>query len=322
MNFKMMIQNGTESFDVTSIIEGEVVLENSVAGSASRLFFRLIRDGIAQFTEGSKITFSVDDTIKFSGWIMKKSRTSEQILSVTAYDQIFYLSKNKSTYMYQNKKASELIHRIANDYGLETGNVVDTKWNIPFRVEEGKTLLDMIFSALEITERNTGEKYIFFDQGGELALLHKKDLVLPIFLSSSGQIQDYSYTTDISEKTYNTVCLFQADRKEIQKLAFSTQCDNKIKSWGKLQYYEKVDHQLNQPQLKEMAESILNQQCCVQRSLHVVVLNPDLPIQAGNSILLEIPELGDISLKKMCFIEKTTNYYSDGENRVELQIAL
>ena len=72
-----------------------------------------------------------------------------------------YLIKNKDTYVYYNKKASELIQMIANDYGLETGAICDTAWQIPQRIEEGQTLWDMINTALHLTQKETAKEYFY-----------------------------------------------------------------------------------------------------------------------------------------------------------------
>lgn len=322
MTYQMLIQNGQQVFDVTRLLEGEVSLENSVNGSAGKICFRIMRDGVVSFKEGCKVLFYVDKKIRFIGWIMRKSRTSDQIISVTAYDQLFYLVKNKDTYLYQNKKASELLIMIAKDYGLQTGQITDTGWVIPYRIEEGKTLMDMIYTALEITKEHTGNSFYLLNLEGKLCIRSKKELELPIYIRPNGQIKDFFYTTDISQHTYNTVRLFQAGRLEAERLAFEAKNDSKIKEWGRLQYYEHVDHRLTQGQLKAMADTILSQQCRVEKTLQVEVLNPPEQIQAGNSIILEIPDMAEFSLKGSSFIEKTTAYYADGECRIKMQIVL
>ncbi len=322
MTYQVIIQNNQNVFDVTKIIEGEICLENNVTGSAGKLFFHIVRDGIVSFEEGSKVLFYVDDKIRFIGWVMSKSRTSDQIISVTAYDQFFYLVKNKDTYVYQNKKASELIQMIASDYGLQTGTITDTGWVIPSRIEEGKTLMDIIYTALEITRENTGESFYLLNLEGKMSLMSKKDLKVPVVIRPYGQIKDFFYETDISQKTFNMVRLFQAGRQEVERLAYEAKDDEKIKKWGRLQYYEHVDHNLTQSQLKEMADSILSQYCKAEKMFQVEVWNIDTELQAGNSILLEIPEMAEISLKGPSFIEKTVSYYGDGERHLKMQIIL
>lgn len=53
----------------------------SVMGKAGRLKFRVVRDGIVNFVEGDRVSFYVDSVLRFSGFVMTKERTSEQIIS-------------------------------------------------------------------------------------------------------------------------------------------------------------------------------------------------------------------------------------------------
>ena len=87
MNIKLLLQHGTSIYDATPILEGRVEWFASVMGKAGRLKFRVVRDGIVNFVEGDRVSFYVDSVLRFSGFVMTKERTSEQIISVTAYDQ-------------------------------------------------------------------------------------------------------------------------------------------------------------------------------------------------------------------------------------------
>ena len=57
--------------------------------------------------------------------MFKKQSDKENIINVTAYDQLRYL-KNKDTYIYSNKTVSELIEMIAADFNLRVGVLEDT----------------------------------------------------------------------------------------------------------------------------------------------------------------------------------------------------
>ena len=103
-----MIQHGSNVYDATPILEGSVEWFASIRGKAGRLKFKVVRDGIVNFVEGDKVTLYVNSISRFSGFVMTKERTSEQIISVTAYDQMFYLVKNKATYVFVNKGAKEI----------------------------------------------------------------------------------------------------------------------------------------------------------------------------------------------------------------------
>lgn len=322
MEMKLLIQHKNVTYDATGTVTGEVMLENSISGKAGKLSFQVIRDGILNFVEGSKVLFFVNNKVKFSGWVMSKSRTSEQIIFVTAYDQLFYLVKNRDTYLYWNKKASDLVRGIAADYKLTLGEVKDTGWVIPQRIEEGQTLLDIILSALEITKRGCGREYFFYDEAGKLTLQARESMKLPFLLSCQGQISDYTYTTDIEKDTYNSVRLFQAEPKQNQRLVHSAIREEKIGEWGQLQYYQKVDHRLNQAQLKEIAENVLAEKCRVHKKLTVENINGGIDLRAGNSIVIEIPELAEINLKGQALIEQCVHRYSDGEHRASLRIRM
>ena len=112
MNIKLLLQHGTSIYDATPILEGRVEWFASVMGKAGRLKFRVVRDGIVNFVEGDRVSFYVDSVLRFSGFVMTKERTSEQIISVTAYDQMFYLVRNKGTYVFLNKSAKEIMQTI------------------------------------------------------------------------------------------------------------------------------------------------------------------------------------------------------------------
>ena len=322
MHIKLLIENKDNVYDATSLLEGEVNIENSIDSSAGKLVCRIIRDDIVQFVEGNKIQFFAGEKLLFSGWIMKKSRTSEQIITVTAYDQFFYMIQNKDTYVYYNKKASELIQMIAGDYGLETGEICDSIWQIPQRIEEGQTLLDMILTALDLTKKEIGKEYFFYDEGGKLTLKEKKDMVTDVILQCNGSIEDFLYTTDISEDTYNGVQLFQAGRLETERLSYGAEKAEDVKKWGRLLYYQRVDHRLTQYDLKAIADTLLAEKCRVKKILVLKQMAGDTILRAGNSIMVEIPELAEISLKGMFVIERCMHRFENGSHRADLWIRM
>lgn len=322
MEIKMLIKNNEKVYDATNLLEGEVAIENSVLGTCGKMTCSIIRDGIVEFVEGDQIQFFVEGEIFFSGWIMKKSRTSKQIITVIAYDQFFYLVQNKDTYVYYNKKASELIKMIASDYGLEVGNICDTGWQIPQRIEEGETLWDMIETALELTRKETGKEYFFYDNGGKLTLKEKKDMVTNEVLQCDGSIEDYIYVTDISEDTYNGVQLFQAGRLETEKLSYRDERAEEVKKWGRLLYYQRVDHRLTQYDMKVIGDTFLAQKCRVKKTLVLKQVSEEIILRAGESVCVELPELAEISLKGMYVIEKGVYHFFNGGYKADLWIRM
>lgn len=318
----MLIENKQKVYDATNLLNGEVRIESSVLGSCGKMICSVIRDGNVEFVEGNQIQFFVNGKVFFSGWIMKKSRTSKQIITVVAYDQFFYLVQNKDTYVYYNKKASELIKMIANDYGLEIGNICDTVWAIPQRIEEGQTLWDMIATALELTKKEIGKEYFFYDDGGKLTLTEKDDMVTNKVLQCDGSIEDYIYITDISEDTYNGVQLFQAGRLETEKLSYREEREEEVNKWGRLLYYQRVDHRLTQYDLKAIGDTLLEQKCRVKKTLVLKQMSEEIILKPGESVCVELPDLAEISLKGLYVIEKGVYHFFNGGYKADLWIRM
>jgi len=322
MEIKLLLQHGSQVYDATPILEGGVEWYASILGKAGRLKFKVVRDGIVNFVEGDKVTLYVNGMSRFSGFVMTKERTGEQIISVTAYDQMFYLTRNKATYVFVNKSAKEVIQTIGADYGLTVGQISDSGWKMPQRIEEGETLVDIILSALEICGQATGKEYFLYDQAGALVVKERGELVTDAVLRCDGGISDYTYRTDISRDTYNAVQLYHAGRKETERKAYLAEKADKVKEWGRLQYYKRVAYTLNEAQLRELAENILQEKSRVVKKLVVENINGEMLLTAGNSIWLEIPDLAEISLTGMALIEGCTHVFEDGEHRMRLEIRI
>jgi len=150
----------------------------------------------------------------------------------------------------------------------------------------------------------------------------REEMATDAVLKCDGGISDYTYQTDISRDTYNAVQLYHAGRKETERKAYQTESTEKVKEWGRLQYYKRVAYTLNQAQLKEMAESILKQKNRVVKKLMIENINGDMLLFAGNSIWLEIPDLAEISLQGKALIESCTHIFEDGEHRAQMEIRI
>ena len=170
MELKLLLEHNGTIYDASPIVLEGVRLEQSVLMEAGKLMFAVKRDGIINFVEGDKVQFAVNGIVRFCGFVMKKERTDAQMITVTAYDMLFYLAKNKGTYVYWDKTAKDVVAMIAGEYGLPTGTLQDTVWKIPQRIEQGQTLLDMIQAALTLTQHATGKEYFLYVGKVQLSL--------------------------------------------------------------------------------------------------------------------------------------------------------
>ncbi len=83
----------------------------------------------------------------FYGYVFIKKRNKDSSISVTAYDQLRYL-KNKDIYSFVNKKATDAIKQIVDDFQLQVGDIADTGYVIPKYRGSNETLLDIMQTML------------------------------------------------------------------------------------------------------------------------------------------------------------------------------
>lgn len=234
---EIMIQN--DKLYVPAI-EGEIILKSQRKGAPATLKFNVVKDEILNIQEGNPVRFRVDGRNVFYGFIFSKSRTDNRVITVTCYDQIRYL-KNEDTYIYENKKYSEVLKMIAADYGLTWGAVDDTGYVIPSRIEEG-TLLDILGNASDETVLNTGNLYVLYDDCGVLCLKNISSMRLPIFIDAD-TATDFKYTSTIDSDTYNKIKLaYDNDQTGEREIYIAQDAVNQA-IWGILQYYEKTTSQ-------------------------------------------------------------------------------
>ena len=147
-------------------------------------------------------------------------------------------------------------------------------------------------------------------------------MVTNVILQCDGSIEDYIYITDISEDTYNGIQLFQAGRLETEQLSYRDEKQEEVQKWGRLLYYQRVDHRLTQYELKAIGDSFLTQKCRVKKTLILKQLSEELLLKPGQSICIVLPELAEISLKGIFVIEKMEYHFFNGGYKADLWIRM
>jgi len=148
------------------------------------------------------------------------SRDRDKILSVTAYDQLRYL-KNKDIYHYENKKASEVLKMIADDFKLNCGEIEDTKYVIRERLEDNVALFDVILTALNLTLQNTKRLYVIYDDFGKITLKGVESLKLNegIFIDETISEKVEEIEEEIEEEVEEVAKKVEEKAKEVKEKA-------------------------------------------------------------------------------------------------------
>ncbi len=279
-------------------------------GVAGKLTFKTIFDENNTFEEGDVIQFKYNNTPIFKGVIFSIKRDKD-LISVTAYDQLRYL-KNIDVYDYRNKRASEVIKMLANDFNLNLGEIEDTKFIIPKRLEDGVSLFDIILTALDLTLQNIKELYVLYDDFGKLSLKNIKNMETDILIDETNS-ENFSYKTSIDNSANQIKIVKSTDSK---REIYIEKDSSSINRWGVLQHYDTVNDKEN-PIMK--AQSLLKIYNRKQKNFTIKNVIGNTKVRAGSSFFVKL-NLGDIDIKNKMIVEKVKHIFKFQEHTMELTL--
>jgi hypothetical protein len=310
--YTLLIQTGKGRLVMPAVEDG-VVWETEYRDAPGRLSFSCAFDKAEKFSEGNPVSFKMGGRKIFYGFVFTKTlEKSSGMIRVTAYDQIRYL-KNKDTLVFRKKTASQIIRKIAKDYGLNLGPIAGTGKVIRSLVEDNKTLLDMIQDALDLTMDSRASLFILHDSFGKLTLKRAEDMRLDVLINHD-TAQGFTYESSIDSDTYNRVKLMYLDEKKNKRKVYVAKSGANINRWGLLQYYAKLNNEKNG---KKAAKAILGLKNRVTRTLSVNGAFGDIRVRAGTSIPVAL-DLGDVKQSGFLFVERATHNFTQGLHTMDL----
>lgn len=312
VNIELLIQHGDKVF--IPVVQEGITWATERKGCPGELKFKVVKDDVISFTEGDAVRLKVNGQNVFYGFIFKKQRDKEQIISVTAYDQLRYL-KNKDTIVYENKTAGELIQMIAKDYMMQTGTIEDTGFKIKSRVEENTSLFDMIQNALDMTLENQKYMYVMYDDFGKIALKGLDNMRLNLLIDEETG-ENFDYTSSIDSNTYNKVKLTYDNEKTGTREVYVAQDSENMNAWGVLQYFDTLQEGENG---KAKADALLSLYNKKTRNLTIKNAFGDVRVRAGSMIVV-IMDLGDMKLKNLMLVEKCKHEFKESQHLMTLTL--
>lgn len=319
MNYELLISDGDKVYAPVTVDGIEWVTTR--AGAPGKLTFSAVRekDGTPVFHEGARVTLSVDGKNVFCGYVFSRRWDKEGIVSITAYDQLRYF-KNKDTYVYSGKTASQVLKMLAADFGMKTKAIADTKYVIPSRVEDNETLFDIVENALDLTLQNTGRMYVLYDDFGAVTLKDISDMYVKdndeyLFFDES-TAENFECSSGIDGNTYNQIKLTRENKKSGRREVFTSRSNENIKRWGVLQLYGKLKNGENG---RAKADSLLKLYNNRTRSLRLKNAIGDLRVRAGSMVGVS---LGASESKKNEFmlVESARHFFRENEHLMELTL--
>ncbi len=319
MNVELLVGNelGTKVFQ--PVVQEGIEWSTERKNTPGKLVFKVLRDDILDFSEGSPVRMRVDGENIFFGFVFKQQRSKDQIITVTAYDQLRYL-KNKDTKVYEGKTAAQFIRMIADDYALNVGELEDTGYVIGSRVEENTSLFDMIANALDLTLTNRGEMYVLYDDFGRLTLKNLSSMYVGVpgayLMVDEETGENFDYTSSIDDNTYNKIKLTYDNEETGRREVYIAQDSSHINQWGILQYFDTLQKGENGSAKVNALLELYNKKT---RNLRITNAFGDNRVRAGSMIVVCL-DLGDVKVKNWMLVETCKHTYKENEHWMDLTL--
>ena len=309
---KVYIQNSGVIYE--PCVEEGITWSTERKGMPGKLTLAVLKAGALNFQEGNAIRAELDGVAFFYGFVFKKQRTKGNLINVIAYDQLRYL-KNKDSYTYRNKTASELVQMIAEDFHLQCGTIEDTSHKIAKRREDEKTLFDIIQYALDETLRTKRKLYVLYDHVGKLTLQNIENMKVGCLIDAE-VAEDFDYSSSIDESTYNKIKLLYDNEQTGKREIYIAQDGSAINNWGVLQHTESLN---SSAAAQSKADALLKLYNRKTRHLRIQKCFGDIRVHAGVSVPVTL-SLGDVVANTYMICEKVTHTFQNNEHTMALTL--
>jgi len=296
------------------VIEEGISWETARKGIPGKLTFKVVKDSTLNFQEGNAVRMKSNDENVFYGFVFTKGHDKGNTIDVVAYDQLRYF-KNKDTYVYTNKTASDVVKMLAADFKLNTGTIENTAYTIASRVEDNKTLFDIVQNALDLTLDNKKKMYVLYDNFGKLELKNIESMKLNILIDEETG-EDFGYTSSIDGETYNKIKLSYENKETGKREIYIAQDSSNINSWGVLQYFEKIEETTNGKVKANVLLELYNKKT---RNLSVKNVMGNVRVRGGNSVIVKL-DLDDIKVQNYMIVEKVKHTFKNNEHLMDLTL--
>ena len=305
--------------DLTNLA-GDIQHTTSFIDNPAKLSFYIQKDVnniVTSISNGDMVMFmktipDKDGNLKtagiFKGYVFTVGFDATKIFRVTAYDQTRYL-KNEDNMIVKNMTIAQLFEKICVNFQLKydiPNNVKALDYVLPAKIYQGKTLYSILKENIQKTENyyaslgsgnKVSIKLMIRDNYGTLELVKVEDFMTNIVLGDESLLSSYKFETSIDKNTYTQIKVTkQTNVSNNEQNTKNTQVyvqkdTNAQKQWGIIQKVVQADENMNNAQVKQLAENWLKLSCKETKSLNLSALGI-IGFNAGVGFRLSIKDLG------------------------------
>jgi hypothetical protein len=299
---EFLVEVNGQIYEISELVKS-VSYADKLNNGCSKLEFSYIDDDL-NIQNGSVVRFKYNGANIFYGYVFKHGQKNAKEITVTAYDQIRYC-KAKDTIVVKNDTIDSLVRKMCNYFGLRTGSLASTGYRLPTSVQDDKTWLDIIYTAISDTLMNTGRWYCLRDEFGGVVVRDLRELQLDLVLGDESLAYGYEYEKSIDEDFYNQIKIVSDNEATGKRDVYIAKDSNSIAKYGLLQYFEVLDKNTNPSQTKAKADALLK---LYNREVQTLELNclGDVRVRAGTSFYGQIE---DIKLNRRLIVRSVTHKF-------------
>ncbi|WP_025846475.1 hypothetical protein [Brevibacillus agri] len=302
----LLVERATWSGDVTQAARKlDVSLVNTVDGRTQAM----------RIEHGKELRLIYDGRELFRGVVFAHRIDDHGMMTVTAYDENTYLTRNYDTRKFTKMTASGIVKRLCNDFGIATGTIADTGYVIPKLVLRDKSIWDMMTIALTYSRKQTGRRFFIYSREGRLYLSERKDAVVRWVLENGRNITSASYSQSIEDmRTQVKVIGGDPEKKPI---IATVKNDALIKRFGIMQHLENVDPDMTRSQVEQRAKQLLAELGTIDDDARVDALgNPE--VVAGAAVYVRESMTGIVG---GFYVSTDSHTFANGNHTMSLTLS-
>ena len=312
-----LVTKGETTYDMSELVES-ATWSGRKGSPARTLSVSLIdddgwkhaRSGI-DVTKGNHCVFYWEGAELFRGIIMQQKQSTKKTMTIKAYDVGIYLSNNKDSFCYKQKKASEIFKDCCDRFQIPYKDVADTGYVISELPKAKTTVCDVILDALSLTFKATGIRHYVTSADGKLSLIKRKDSILQWVVETGRNLISYDYTCSI-EKVKTRIKLLSKEDKVLAEKA-DTELEKTI---GIMQDISTPDSNTEEANLTDMAESMLAEQKLPSKTLTIEGLG-QANVVSGVGLCIIIKPLG---ISNSYYVDEDTHTFKGNYHSMRLTL--
>ncbi|MBU5211077.1 hypothetical protein [Heyndrickxia oleronia] len=266
------------------------------------------------FKNGGEVRVHYGNTEIFRGILFATSIDSTGAQSLTAHDPNVYLTKNSDTVRFVGKTATQILSTLCGKYGIAVGSLANTRHVIPRFIVRGKTLYDIVVTALTETQKATGKRYRFRNVAGKLELVEVTTQVKRLVLENKRNIIDASFSESI-EDVKTRVKLTGGDEEKPVTFEVSSPSTSQ---YGVMQHYEHKSDVKSAKELKPLADALLAELSKPSQEFSVTAIG-DIEVVSATTVVVDESMTG---IKGAFYVASDSHTFSaDGTHTMSLSLS-